>query len=132
LASDNLLDCIQNIADYLGSAGGGTTQQAWSSTVTPVTTNEAISIDASTGNFFLYDLTANVTSATIVNGILGQQITVGFAQGAGGSHTVSWPTAKYAAGAAPTTSTAAGDTDLVTYVFDGTNWQEIARSIGNH
>jgi len=124
LAQDELTDCAANIAKYLVG------QQ--SPAVSAFGTNGALTLDASQANAFFITLTANVTSATISNGVLGQKVTVAFTQGAGGSHTVSWPTAKYAGGSAPTTSTTAGYTDTVTYIYDGTNWQEIARSIGNH
>lgn len=124
LAFDNLTDCAANIARYIGG------QQNPASSA--VTSNGTLALDASQSNVFNIVLTANVTGSTIINGVFGQQVTVQFVQGAGGSHTVSWPTAKYAAGTAPTTSTTAGYTDSVTYTYDGANWQETARSIGNH
>lgn len=129
LAMDDLSDCIGNVATYLGRNG---VQQNQGTVTGSIAANSALVINAAQGNLFIYTLTANVTGATIVGGVLGQQITVEFVQGAGGSHTVSWPVAKYAGGAAPTTSTVATYVDSVTYTYDGTNWQETARSIGVH
>jgi hypothetical protein len=39
---------------------------------------------------------------------------------------------KWAGGSAPTSSGTSGYTDILRLYFDGTNWQEISRSIGNH
>ncbi|MEN3335645.1 MAG: hypothetical protein V7641_5010 [Blastocatellia bacterium] len=48
--------------------------------------------DASQGNTMRIDLTANVTSSQIINGVDGQIITFIIVQDSGGSHTFSWPT----------------------------------------
>jgi hypothetical protein len=39
---------------------------------------------------------------------------------------------KWAAGSAPTSSGTSGYTNILRLYFDGTNWQEVSRSIGNH
>ena len=39
---------------------------------------------------------------------------------------------KWAGGTAPTSSGTSGYTDILRLYFDGTNWQEVSRSIGNH
>ena len=39
---------------------------------------------------------------------------------------------KWAGGSAPTSSGTSGYTDILRLYFDGTNWQEVSRSIGNH
>jgi hypothetical protein len=39
---------------------------------------------------------------------------------------------RWAGGSAPTSSGTSGYTDILRLYFDGTNWQEISRSIGNH
>lgn len=48
-------------------------------------------------------------------------------QGAGGSHTVSWPaTVKWVGGSTPTLSTGAGDVDIASFYFDGTTYYGVA------
>jgi hypothetical protein len=98
-----------------------------------LTANGALTLDASKGDTIVATLTANATSMVINNLSLGQKLKVGIVQGAGGTHTVAWPaSAKFAGGTAPVTSTVAGYTDFVTFVYDGTNLQEVSRSVGNH
>lgn len=95
--------------------------------------NGAVTLDASTGSTLAVSLQANATSSSITNAYLGQQLTISWIQDATGSRTYAWPSnCKFAAGAAPTASTTANYRDMVTFVYDGANWQEISRSIGNH
>jgi hypothetical protein len=47
--------------------------------------------DASQGNMMRIDLTANVTSSQIINGVDGQIITFIIIQDSGGSHAFAWP-----------------------------------------
>jgi hypothetical protein len=139
LAQDNLADCAQNIARYLG--GGGTTDgvsgptQNWASYLVSIGGGGDVAdlhIDPGNGNFQQFTLLNDLADSDILPAQAGTELTVQFVQASGGSQTVSWPDAKYAAGTAPTTSTTAGYVDSVTYVYDGTNWQETARSIANH
>lgn len=96
--------------------------------------NGAVTLDASLGGIQAVTLAANATSSAIVNPqIAGQLLTVEWIQDGTGSRTYVWPTnCKFAAGTAPAASTAAGDTDSVTFRWDGTNWKETARAIGVH
>jgi hypothetical protein len=94
--------------------------------------NGAVAVDASMCDAYEVTLAANATSVVISNPSVGQELTLLFKQDATGSRTVAWPTAKYAGGAAPTTSTTAAYVDSVTFNWDGTSWQEKCRSIGNH
>lgn len=49
------------------------------------------------------------------------------------SGTVAWPAnCKFVGAAAPTTSVTANFRDSVTFLYNGTNWNEIARSVGVH
>jgi hypothetical protein len=43
-------------------------------------------------------------------------------QGTGGSKTISWPTITWNKGSAPTLQTAAGSVDVVSVIYDGTNY----------
>lgn len=76
-------------------------------------------------------LAANASSSTITGGIVGQVLTIEWIQDATGGRTYVWPTScKFAGGAPPTASTAAGYTDSVTFRYDGALWKELARAVG--
>lgn len=73
------------------------------------------------------------TSSSGYPGIPGEEMTIVWVQGSAGSKTYTWPSnCKFAAGTAPTASTTAGYKDAVKFWFDGTNWNEISRSVGVH
>jgi hypothetical protein len=91
----------------------------------------AVTVDASTCDTVKVTLNASASSSSFTNATTGQRLAVELLQGAGGSKTFSWPSnCKFAAGAAPTLSTTAAYTDIVTFIYDGTNWQEMSRSLG--
>lgn len=114
-------------SQVLGSYGaviGGTNVQSGSGTA---------AFSATFGNLQPFTLTGNVTASSITSASAGQQVTIIWIQGAGGSHTYAWPAnCKFTGGAAPTPSTTAGYQDSVTFWYDGTNWQEISRAVGVH
>ena len=75
-------------------------------------------------------LTANVTSVTFANGVPGVPLTIIFVQDGTGSRTVAgWAGTIKLAGGAYTATTTASQRDALTFVWDGTNWWEIARSM---
>lgn len=87
--------------------------------------------NALNGQYQKVTLSANATSSSITNPSNGQRITIQWLQDATGGRTYVWPTnCKFAGGATPIASTAAGKSDLITFVFDGTNWLETASSLG--
>jgi len=93
----------------------------------------AVTINAATGGYQTITLSANATSSTISNGRAGQVLTIGWIQDATGSRSYAWPTAcKFAGGSAPSGSTTATYNDQVTFVYDGTHWNEIGRAVGIH
>lgn len=60
---------------------------------------------------------------TLPTATAGQSITVQLKQGSGGSKTVTWITALWPSGTAPTLSTSANDIDIFVFTcIDGTNW----------
>lgn len=98
--------------------------------------NGAVTIDASLGNYHEITLQANATSSTISfsystsSNYIGMEMTILWRQDGTGSRTYAWPTnCKFAGAAAPTATTTANRADLVTFRFDGTNWNEISRSV---
>ena len=98
-----------------------------------LSSNGAVTINAATGDYQTITLSANATSSTITNSRVGQILVIGWIQDVTGSRTYAWPTAcKFAAGAAPSASTTASFTDQVTFVYDGTHWNEIGRAVGIH
>ncbi len=80
------------------------------------------SIDLSTGNVFTINLSANISTLTITNAAVGTYL-IKFVQDATGSRTVSFPgTWKWAGGIVPTLTTTASKLDIITLVYDGTNF----------
>jgi hypothetical protein len=78
----------------------------------------ALDIDWSTGSLFTKTLAANSTF-TFSNKTSGQTIVVRLTNTAS-NYTVTWPTVKWTAGAAPTMTTGA-KSDVYTFVYDGTD-----------
>lgn len=117
-------------ASVLAEAAGSPAQAAEQATtvqqgaLAPAVINLAdavtISIDASLGNDFRVTIGGNRTMATPVNPTDGQKITVQVTQGPGGSFTLSWDSGyEFAAGLPkPTLSTAAGQTDLLGFIYN--------------
>jgi hypothetical protein len=85
-----------------------------------------ITFDASQGNDFRVTIAGNRTLATPINPTDGQKIVVQVTQGSGGSFTLSYGSGFEFSTALPqpTLSTAAGDTDLLAFVYNAakTRW----------
>lgn len=102
------------------------------STVNPtvVSGGGAYNLDASLGGIQDVSLGANAGTPTITNPRVGQILTIRFRQDGAGSRTYSWPSnCRFAANAAPTATTTASRMDAVTFVYDGTVWGEINRTL---
>lgn len=83
-------------------------------------------------NVFTATLGANIsiTAITANSSQVGRRITVMLTQDGTGSRTVTWPSnVKFAGGSAPTLTTTAGKTDILTFTYNGTNWMETSRSM---
>jgi hypothetical protein len=76
-------------------------------------------------------LTGNVTlTMTAPSGIPGAAVTLMLIQDGTGGRTVSWPSnVKWAGGAAPTLTAAAGSIDIFRFYTDATNFYEIGRTL---
>jgi hypothetical protein len=64
---------------------------------------------------------------TFANGKSGNLYAIKIKQDATGSRLITWPaTVKWAGGSAPTLTATAAKTDLVVFLFDGTNYLDVA------
>ena len=81
-----------------------------------------ITVDASLGNDFRVTIAGNRTMANPANPSDGQKITFQVTQGSGGSFTLTWGSSyEFSAGLPlPTLSTAAGQTDLLGFIYNAT------------
>lgn len=82
--------------------------------------SSTLTIDFSTGNTHLINLNASCTFtfSNLNSGAIHRLI---LTQTNGGSHTVTWPTMKWASALSPLLSTAANSIDIISLVYDGTN-----------
>jgi hypothetical protein len=109
-------------------AAGGTTVESGglAPAVVALTDAPTIAVDASLGNDFRVTLGANRTMGNPANPTNGQQIIFQITQGAGGSFTITWGSGfEFSAGLPqPTLSTAAGQTDLLGFIYNaaGGTW----------
>lgn len=93
--------------------------------------NGAVTIDASavvTGGFQQITLQANATSSSITNAIISKVMTIQWIEDATGGRTYVWPTNCQFTGAAAPAGTTPSTMNSVTFIYDGTNWVETARS----
>lgn len=83
--------------------------------------------NVSDGSNAVVTLAGTGRTLTILNPVAGQTYIIRIIQGSGGSKTITtWPTnTKWANGTAPTLSTTAGDYDIITFLWDGTNYYAI-------
>jgi hypothetical protein len=90
----------------------------------PVATSASstTNLDLSTGNIFTINLVANISTFNLTNPVVGTYL-LKFVQDATGSRTVAFPVAwKWAGGIAPTLTLTASKLDIVTLIYDGTNY----------
>jgi hypothetical protein len=95
-------------------------QGALAPAVVALTDAPTIAVDASQGNDFRVTLGASRTMGNPVNPADGQQVIFQITQGSGGSAAVTWGTGyEFSTGLPqPTLSTAAGETDLLGFIYD--------------
>jgi hypothetical protein len=94
-------------------------QGALAPAVVMLTDASTISVDASQGNDFRVTLGASRTMGTPSNPTDGQQIIFQITQGSGGSATITWGTGyEFSTLPQPTLSTAAGETDLLGFIYN--------------
>jgi len=86
-------------------------------------TGGTVTIDWNNGNVQAITLTSSITSLTLNNPVAGGRYLVEIKQGTGGSFTVAWPSnVKWPGGTTPTLTTTAGQTDMITLYYNGTNY----------
>jgi hypothetical protein len=109
------------IASPARAASATTVEQgALAPAVVMLTDAPTISVDASQGNDFRVTLGASRTMGTPANPTDGQQIIFQITQGSGGSATITWGTGYEFSTELPqpTLSTAAGETDLLGFIYN--------------
>jgi hypothetical protein len=105
------------------SPAAAATTGALAPTVVALEDAPEISVDASAGNDFRVTLSASRIMTAPVNATAGQQIVFQVTQGPAGSCVLIWATGYQFPGstAPPTLSTAAGQTDLIGFVYDASS-----------
>lgn len=99
----------------LGSVSGGTATFAHS------TDSQVISITLGASTTFTITAGTNITAGDTFSAIITQDAT--------GSRLATWPSNFKKAGGALTLSTGANAVDVVSFVYDGTNYREVARAL---
>jgi hypothetical protein len=85
-----------------------------------ITATSSTTIDLSTGNVFTVNLNASITTLTLNNPQIGTYI-IKVVQG--GNNTITFPASfKWSGGTTPTITTTAGKIDIITMIWDGTNY----------
>lgn len=89
-----------------------------------LTDGSTITWNVANGGNGVVTLASAGRTLSITNPVVGYSYTVRIIQGSGGSKTITtWPAnTKWAGGTAPTLSTTAGQYDLVSFIWDGTNY----------
>ena len=102
------------------AAGSITEQGAVAPTVVTLTDAAAIAVDASLGNDFRVTIGASRTMENPANPVDGQKIVFQITQGPTGSSTLTWGSSYEFSTSLPqpTLSTAAGDTDLLAFIYN--------------
>lgn len=89
---------------------------------TAINSTTTTTVDLSTGNIFHIDLVTNITTLTLNNTAVGTYI-LKFKQDATGGRTVVFPAGwLWSGGSVPTVTSTANKTDVITLVYDGTNY----------
>ncbi|MBI2815448.1 MAG: hypothetical protein HYX72_00765 [Acidobacteria bacterium] len=99
------------------------------SALTTVAFSATPTFDASLGNSFKITLTADVTSSSISNPQAGEQITLLLCQDGDGHRTMTWPSNLKLSGGSFRLTTTANKCDVLTALYDGSNWYETSRAI---
>lgn len=91
-----------------------------------------VTVDADTGvGVFVGTLTGNTTFVFPSSKVAGTEMILVLTQDGTGSRTVTWPSNFKKAGGTLTVTSTAAAVSVVRMVFDGTNWQELSRSLAN-
>ncbi|CAN7371245.1 hypothetical protein LJR074_002211 [Acidovorax sp. LjRoot74] len=91
-------------------------------TIVTANTSTAYTINLANGTLFSLTLTGNCTF-TFPTATSGKQFTVLLKQDGTGSRTVAWPSSvRWVGGTEPTVTATAGQTDVISFIADGTYW----------
>ncbi len=91
-------------------------------TIVTANTSTAYTINLANGTLFNLTLTGSCTF-TFPAATSGKQFTVLLKQDGTGSRSVTWPSSvRWAGGTAPTITVTAGQTDVISFIADGTYW----------
>jgi hypothetical protein len=86
-------------------------------------TGGTITIDWDDANNQTLSLTSSITSLTLSNPIAGASYSLAITQAGTGSYTITWPASvKWPAGFTPILSTGVGEIDVISLIYDGTNY----------
>jgi hypothetical protein len=104
--------------------GTGTiTAKNYVTTLNTPSTGATTAIDLSTGNFFKFTLTANTTLSISNSPSIGTYILEIIQPASGSTYTVTFPGGwKWSGGSAPTITATNAKTDIITIVYDGSNY----------
>lgn len=93
--------------------------------------SSTVFIDHRNGHYITATLTGNWGTVSFIttHAVKGEQVTLALTQDATGGRTITWPSNVKLAGGSLTLSTAANATDIITFVYDGTNWREVSRAL---
>jgi hypothetical protein len=115
-------DNLPHIKDVNGVDGAIFHTKNMIESVATANTGTAYTVDITAGTLFDLTLTGNVTF-TFPTATAGRQFTLLLKQDATGSRTITWPSAvRWPAGTAPTITSTAAKTDVISFVADGSYW----------
>ena len=129
-ASDTVLTALGKLQAQINlrapinkpSFTGISTFQGVKETVVTANTGTAYSINIGSGTIQNLTLTGNCVF-TFPTATIGEQFTLFLSQDSTGSRTVTWPASiRWAGGSAPSLTTAASKTDVLSFIFNGTYW----------
>ena len=129
-ASDTVLTALGKLQAQINlraptntpSFTGVSTFQGVKETVVTANTGTAYSINIGSGTIQNLTLTGNCVF-TFPTATIGEQFTLFLSQDSTGSRTVTWPASiRWAGGAAPSLTTTARKTDVLSFIFNGTYW----------
>lgn len=119
----NRLALVEHGTDGVHGATARTSMNAMPAGAYELTDGATIAIDWDNGATQYVTLGATGRTITFANPVSGQVYRIIIIQDGDGARTITtWPTIKWAGGAAPTLSTGANDIDIVTLLYVGTTY----------
>ncbi len=116
-----IAEFIIKLGASLAKLSGAAFTGAYTSAKYALTDGATIAITFSNSNVQSVTLGGNRT-ITFAGAVSGGRYLLLLKQDATGSRTITWPTVKWAGGTTPTLTTTANKTDLITIIYDGTDY----------